>query len=419
MFGRTLTAETEWVPENLDAIPPGYVLAAVLDDIDINQCSGYDRIRVLQAHQRMQAHYAALSYHAMTAVVDACKDDDGGFADEAAAAGAAEIAAALRLTRRAADAEMTLALELQRRLPGVWDALCEGTIDVRRARVIVNNTLHLTIAGARSIVDEVIGDAPLLTTGQLQAKLRKLCIEVDPDDAKDRYQRAVEDRRVIFEPTVDGTSELHALSLSPERAAAARANINQLALHAKRNGDTRTMDQLRTDILLDLLSGTQASHTCKGGVELLTDLPTLTGLADNPGELAGYGPVIADIARQVVKNQQNTEWRWTLVDPDTGMPIDGGITRRRPTTAQRRRVQTRHRTCVHPGCRMPATACDIDHRIPWSESHITKTDDLAPLCRHHHTIRHRHGWTYRPLPSGDFEFTTPLGHTYTTSGRSP
>lgn len=68
---------------------------------------------------------------------------------------------------------------------------------------------------------------------------------------------------------------------------------------------------------------------------------------------------------------------------------------------------------------MPAIDCDIDHRITWAERRLTCTDDLAPLCRHHHNVRHRHGWTYQPIPNGDFQFTSRIGHTYTTSGRSP
>ena len=68
---------------------------------------------------------------------------------------------------------------------------------------------------------------------------------------------------------------------------------------------------------------------------------------------------------------------------------------------------------------MPATDCDIDHTAPWAETHTTETDDLAPLCRHHHRIRHQHRWAYTRRPDGDYEFTSQLGHTYTTSGRDP
>jgi hypothetical protein len=86
---------------------------------------------------------------------------------------------------------------------------------------------------------------------------------------------------------------------------------------------------------------------------------------------------------------------------------------------QRRRVVARNPTCVHPGCRMPAINCDIDHRIPHSQSRQTSVKDLAPLCRHHHILKDQHGWSYEPLPNGDWLFTTPLGHKHTTSGRDP
>ena len=263
MFDKSIDDSCVWVPEHLEHIPPGYVLAAMLDDIDIELCSGFDRIRLVQAHERMQAHYAARSYHAMAAVVDALRGDEQGegLFDEAAEAGAVEVAAALRLTRRAADSKMAMALELNRRLPRVWAMLCDGVIDVRRAEVLVDGTLHLSVAAARGVVDEVIDDAWLLTTGQLKVKLRKLCIDVDPDDAKDRYRHAVKDRKVVVEANDTGTGNLHALDLPPHRVAAAREHINRLALGLKRNGDARTMDQLRADVLLDLWMAPQPWNT--------------------------------------------------------------------------------------------------------------------------------------------------------------
>jgi hypothetical protein len=84
----------------------------------------------------------------------------------------------------------------------------------------------------------------------------------------------------------------------------------------------------------------------------------------------------------------------------------------------RRTVQATHRSCVFPGCRMPAGGCDLDHRIPWKDGGPTTTECLAPLCRHDHRIRHR-GWTYQRLPNADHLWTSPLNHTYTTSGTPP
>lgn len=68
---------------------------------------------------------------------------------------------------------------------------------------------------------------------------------------------------------------------------------------------------------------------------------------------------------------------------------------------------------------MPAVSCDLDHRNPWSRGGPTEVENLAPLCRHDHRIRHQHSWTHQPLAQGDHQWTTKLGHTFTTSGRPP
>ena len=422
MFAIELDTSPDEIPEGLDRMEPGPLLGVILAAIDVNDLPGYDRIVVLRAHQRMASHYQAQIYRDMAAVTDHFSelDDDLQLSVESAAA---EIRAALRLTRRAADAELEYALDLHLRLPRLRDALSAGDVDVRRAKVILHATCHLPIGVARNVVEEILPVAPTLTTGQLGARLRKLCIDVDPDDARERYATAVEERRVTSQPTESGTANLFGLDLPPHRVAAAMARINELARSLRRPGEARSMDQLRADVLLDLLEGTKdhaiSRGSSRGTVDLHVDLETLAGLADRSGELAGYGPVIADIARQVTEQQSRAEWRFTVTDSASGQPLHTGITRRRPAAAARRYVEARDRTCIFPGCRMAATASDLDHRIPWSEGGPTSITHLAPACRHDHGIRHRCGWRYRPLENGDYEWTSRLGHRYTTSGRSP
>jgi hypothetical protein len=293
-------------------------------------------------------------------------------------------------------------------------------LDVRRARTINNGLSHLTVETARSVVDRIIDTAPSQTTGQLAARIRRLCIEEDPGEAKERYEQAVDERRLVLEPSVDGTAHLSGLDLPPEKASAAAHRVNQIAQSLKTASESRTIDQLRADIFLDLLLGVHNAKSARqGGVEIRVDLTTLAELTDNPGEIAGYGPVISDIARQVTEHQHGSKWRYVVTDPTTGLPVHQGLTRRRPNAGQQRHVETLHPSCVFPGCRMPASACDLDHQIPWSEGGPTEVGNLTPLCRHDHRIRHQAGWTHRPLPGGDIQWTTKLGHTYTTSGRSP
>ncbi|MDR9451104.1 MAG: DUF222 domain-containing protein [Acidimicrobiia bacterium] len=406
--------------EALKTTPPGPQLATILSRIDVSKLSGYDRVVVLQAHRKMASHYAAYVYQAMASISDVMHelDDDYELAHRAAAT---EIRAGLSLTRRAADTELDFALDLARRLPRVWQALADGEIDVPKARVIVTETRHLSIATAREVAGRVIDDAPRLTTGQLRVRIAKLCISADPDDAQQRYETAVEERRVVLEANPDGTAHLSGYELPADRAMAVSRKINRLARQLKTRREQRTMDQLRADVFLDLLEGRHMGgrgHD-RGVVDLQVDLTTLIGLTEAAGELAGYGPIVADLARQVTEQQHESQWRWTVTDPDTGQLLHQGTTRRRPTGPQRRGVESRDRTCVFPGCRMPATSCDLDHRIPWSHGGPTRRRYLAPMCRHDHGNRHLCGWAYRPLPNGDYLWTSPLGHTYTTSGKPP
>lgn len=425
---KTATAEVVQlggvIPAGLDDMPPGPELAAVLGSIDVATLPGRHRVTVLKAQQRMVSHYQAASYRTMGSIVDSEADVEG-LTDPVSCAesAAAEIGLALRLTRRSADMELDLALDLRDRLPAVWHALHVGMVDLRRVRVLVYGTGHVSDSTAREVVGPLLEAAGMLTTGELSARLRRLCIAKDPDDAARRYELGIDARRVVAEPDPSGTCHLLGLDLPPDRVAAITGRLDRIARNLKRAGEARSMDNLRADALLDLLDparqGTCNATEPRGVVEITVGLDTLARLSDDPGDLAGYGPVLADIARQVADRRHDALWRFVVTDTDSGIPIVTGTTRRRPTASQRRDVAALNRTCVFPGCRMPASNCDADHRTRWVDGGATRVDNLAPLCRRHHRIRHSPGWGYERLPNGDYLWTTPLGHMYTKSGRPP
>jgi hypothetical protein len=166
---------TDGIPKNLDRIPPGAVLAGWLSAIDVDRVSGYDRVVVLRAHQRLATHYAAQTYRDMAAITEAVRDELFDVPGETEMAAEAEIRVALTWTRRLAESELSFALDIQQRLPRVFTLLEGGTLDVRRAKVIVDGTVHLSDGTAREVVDMILDDAPSLTTGQLRARIRKLC----------------------------------------------------------------------------------------------------------------------------------------------------------------------------------------------------------------------------------------------------
>jgi hypothetical protein len=85
------------------------------------------------------------------------------------------------------------------------------------------------------------------------------------------------------------------------------------------------------------------------------------------------------------------------------------IAARFPSRPTRRRVQIRLRHCVFPGCRAPATSCDIDHESDWARSHVTSEEGLAPACRHDHEAKTKRGWTMTRLDQNTIRWTSHRG----------
>lgn len=76
------------------------------------------------------------------------------------------------------------------------------------------------------------------------------------------------------------------------------------------------------------------------GVELRVRLSTLLGYDCYPAELAGWGPLHAELARDLAATLGHAEWRYAIVD-EWGQLSNCGITRARPTGTPRRAARAR------------------------------------------------------------------------------
>jgi len=98
-------------------------------------------------------------------------------------------------------------------------------------------------------------------------------------------------------------------------------------------------------------------------------------------------------------------------------------TERGPSRAQRRALEARDGGCVFPGCECPPAWCDAHHVVPYADDGPTVLCNLVLLCRHHHGVVHRKGWTIAATGSGDgqadgwFTITTARGLTMSTRHR--
>jgi hypothetical protein len=101
------------------------------------------------------------------------------------------------------------------------------------------------------------------------------------------------------------------------------------------------------------------------------------------------------------------------VDDDVGHTMYEGRNRRFPTDAQRREVMRRDRQCRFPGC-TNVTFTNVHHIVPWKPGGRTDLPNLVLVCRHHHGVVHRKGWTMSGNANEELSFVGPSGRVMTS-----
>ncbi|WP_234424020.1 HNH endonuclease signature motif containing protein [Intrasporangium calvum] len=197
--------------------------------------------------------------------------------------------------------------------------------------------------------------------------------------------------------------------LDPEAAAVLKSAIAPLAAPCpERDGhghtvspDPRSPAKRRADALVEIVErGVAAAAdlpvTDKAKLVVTLDHEVLTGRIRGTG-LAGSGDVITAAA---VRRLACDAAIIPMVLGGAGEPLDVGRARRLVTAAMRAALWQRDAGCTFPGCTAPAQWTDAHHVTPWWGGGPTSMDNLALLCRRHHTHVHRHELTATVRPTG-------------------
>ena len=291
----------------------------------------------------------------------------------------AEVAVATRQADRTVQTAMGHASMLVSRLPMTLEALECGRITLGHARVILEHATGIEPDAMAEYEGIVVSQAEDTTPGQLTATARFAAARLRP-----------------------GTFE--------ERQAKAGAAT----------GDPRSRDQLRSDLMTDLLltgepaCGDGAPHTAAQGIraEVAIVIPALTLLGEGtkPATLLGRGPIDLDTALRLAS--QAPELIRLLTDPVTGVLVTADT--HRLSASLRRYLEQRDKHCRFPVCNRDARYADIDHTIPWEHGGRSVPENLAVLCRGHHTLKHHGNWKVKQVGAGILEWTSPLGRIVTS-----
>ncbi len=138
-------------------------------------------------------------------------------------------------------------------------------------------------------------------------------------------------------------------------------------------------------------------------------------------EAAGHGPIPTEALAAILdKYGQRALWRCQVLDDRPDSPTygtliaigraatDPGYT---PSPFVKALVKANRPRCSHPGCGRPALEADLDHLTAHAKGGTTSEQNLAPLCRFHHLLKHHAGFTPTLDPTtGQVTWRTPSGH---------
>lgn len=215
-------------------------------------------------------------------------------------------------------------------------------------------------------------------------------------------------------------------------ATAATASSQDFDFDAIAASDPRNTNQLRADLLADiLLTGAPTGH-CTGGLgavsaQVQITMPMLgllnpeqrhrvrannpalqhiAGIDGNP-TLAGYGPINQQVARALIGQTPGVDR--IFVDPIRGSVLE--TDRYTPNADLKRFLTARDVQCRFIGCGVKAARSETDHTIPFSQGGRTSSTNMQFLCKSHHNLKH-HSWQARLDPDGKFTLTSPQGVEY-------
>ncbi|TFC02281.1 HNH endonuclease [Cryobacterium sp. MDB2-10] len=332
-----------------------------------------------------------------------------------------EVGALLRLPRRTAETLIEASRTLAEDLPATRDALASGVISYRHAQVIMEQAWGIRVdddpeaaARARAVFEEVlVPDAEVLTVAKLADRARRVRERTHPETITARHQKSVEDRHVVFQALNDGMASLY-LTGDAEKVQAAYHRTLDTALTLQGPEETRTLTQLAADVLTDVLIGGVTPDGLGAGVaaQVNVTVPVLTllGKSEEPGYLAGYGPIDPDTARRLAAGAPS--FTRLLTHPETGVVLSMGRDTYKPPAALKKWLEVRDETCTFPGCRRSAKRSDLDHSVEWQHGGETDAMNLAHLCPYHHAVKSYTRWTPRHLGDGRIEWTSPAGYSY-------
>jgi hypothetical protein len=282
-------------------------------------------------------------------------------------------------------------------LPHLMSALCAGEVSFDKVRAVVDVATPATDEGLRD-------QARRCTVRELTEVARSA---TPPSNASGG---SAHDRRYLRFNDAHCTLSVQ---LPPDDYAETRAHLEARAKEVPSDGET-PWDQRLCDGLLELIHSSvpgSASPATTASPYTVVAHVALTSLVEEAGaqiNLAAELEHVGLIDSETVKRIACDATIVIGVDDDVGHTMYEGRARRFPSDTQRREVMRRDRHCRFPGC-TNMTFTNVHHIVAWKPGGRTDLPNLVLLCKHHHGVVHRNGWTMSGDANEELTIIAPTG----------
>jgi hypothetical protein len=418
-------ARPVWSLQDLLEFEPGLVTVSRLSLLDIDALDQQSASVALELVERQQAWLAELAVRVTARVAGPTPPPDPDSRDplgrDSIDGGANLVAATLGMTTAGAQARTGVARKITESLPRCQAMMAAGFMGYRQAQLVAEavNDAGLGQLGIAAVDARVASLIKGQSWPAFRRTLRRAVVAANPDLVLAEHARALKDRwveKIDFHDTVMSQLQIKMSAVDAQTVwLGLDATAMQLQATAKAAGlMDEGIDAYRSDALIVWANHALADpkaprrHGRRHQVQFVTDLPSLLGLADNPADLLGFGPIPAALVRD---RSALADWVRLVVDPVTGYLLDYGSVIYRPPAELADFVMARDRRCRFPGCNTRATICDIDHNIPAPRGD-TSSKNCCCLCHRHHQLKTFGGWTVQLKPDGSCLWTSPCSRQF-------
>ncbi|MCX6469196.1 MAG: DUF222 domain-containing protein [Corynebacteriales bacterium] len=406
----------EAVLSSLGDLPPADTEASAVDQIALLE-SAKAACAAAQAQQTMRLEELRLESEAAAGVPKARQGRGL----------AAEVALARKASGSAGGRYLGFSRALMREMPHTRAALASGALTEWRATILVRETAHLTPHDRGEIDRRLCADMSVLEgvgDRALDAEVKRLAYELDPQAVVDRHTQAAKDRRVSTRPAPDGMVRLSAL-LPLVSGISVFASLKRHA-DATVGVDDRTHAQVMADALVERVTGVATVDALPVAVNVVMSDEVLAGNGGAAAHVTGYGPIPADTARAMVATSLDADAATTLrrlfKAPSSGALVAMESAARLFPTGLKQFFDFRDQSCGIPYCDAPIA--EYDHANPHANGGPTSVSNGGGMCLAHNRAKQNPGWRMTTADHTDTTrhtatITTPTGHSHVSRAPAP